>query len=211
MTDNIPPHLEPLVTDKLENLLARDAAMERLQEQRAAGLAIPPPVRLSDLLAMPEPDVQHRIKGLLKIRDRALLAAQQKAGKTTLRNNMVGNLVDGDDFLGMFPVTPVAPDRTVFVIDLEMDQWTSTLWLRDLAIQHPERVVLHSLRGRASTFGIHVPAVRREFAKFMNDCGAEVAVRVAAGGGVEVERAPGNVDVAPVGGEYADSAVVVSR
>ncbi|WP_197496547.1 hypothetical protein, partial [Mycobacterium sp. 1274761.0] len=27
-----------------------------------------------------------------------------------------------------------------------------------------------------STFGIHVPAVRREFAKFMNDCGAEVAV-----------------------------------
>ena len=57
-----------------------------------------------------------------------MLAAQFKAGKTTLIGNLVRTLADGDDWLGRDAVDPV--DGSVVLLDFEMSPTQLDSWLR---------------------------------------------------------------------------------
>jgi hypothetical protein len=154
------------VEHELRRMLIRDEARRRrAQQQRAAGAQRPPRVRLDTALLAPDVETPWLIHGWLPAAGRTLLAAQYKAGKTTLVANLLRCLVDGDDWLGRYPVTPV--DGTVAVLDLEMHPGQLVGWLRDQNIRHPERVLLIPARGGLAHLDLTDPEVRAEWANQM--------------------------------------------
>ena len=99
------------------------------------------------------------------------LAAQFKAGKSTLVGNVLRSLVDGDKFLDRFDAVPVG---RVALIDTELDTRTLRRWLREQAIDNTERVSVLPLRGAVSTFDILDPATRARWAAQLS--GADVVI-----------------------------------
>lgn len=118
---------------------------------------------LDAMLARAIATPMYRIAELLPQGGRALLAAQFKAGKTTLVGNLARALADGDAFLGQFAVRPIA-DGSIGILDFEMGDAQLQQWLGDQAIQHSERVVVMALRGKAGRFDLRDPAVRATWA-----------------------------------------------
>ena len=115
---------------------------------------LPPLVPLPELLGEPDEPVEYRIDGLLPTGGRSLLAAQFKAGKTTIRDNLVRSLADCVPFLGMFDVAPLDPGRTIVVLDNEMSRGQLRRWMRDQGIGRADRVHVVVLRGRVGEFNI---------------------------------------------------------
>ena len=93
---------------------------------------------------------------------RVVLAAQFKAGKTTLVSNCVRSLADGEPFLGLYPVTPLA--GTIAVLDFEMGKNQLRRWYRDQSIQRDDRVVIVPMRGQAAAFNILDSQMRARWA-----------------------------------------------
>ena len=100
-----------------------------------------------------------------------MLAAQFKAGKTTIVANLERSLVDGDQFLGAHDVTTV--DGTVVTIDLEMSTHQVDDWHADQKIRNDDRVIVIPLRGSAAAFDIVDPAIRKQWADMLKarSCG----------------------------------------
>lgn len=150
------------VAAELRRLRIQAEARRKLAAETSPPLPRPAPVLLSELLAEPDEPTEYRIDGLLPIGARVVLAAQYKAGKTTLMGNVIRSLVDGVPFLGVHQVTPTR--RRVVALDTEMGRKTLRRWLRDQRISAPDRVAVVALRGRVSSFDVLDPAVRREWA-----------------------------------------------
>lgn len=94
---------------------------------------------------------------------RVVLAAQFKAGKTTLVSNCVRSLADCEPFLGLYPVTPLA--GTIAVLDFEMGRNQLRRWYRDQAIRRDDRVVIVPMRGQAAAFNILDTQMRARWAR----------------------------------------------
>jgi len=92
-----------------------------------------------------------------------MLAAQYKAGKTTLNANLVRSLVDDEPFLGAATVHPVT--GTITVLDLEMSERQLEHWFASLGIVNDDGVAIVSLRGRASSLNILDDDVRTQWAE----------------------------------------------
>jgi hypothetical protein len=124
-----------------------------------------PPIPLADFLAVPDTEAQYRIDDLLPIGARALLTAQYKAGKTTMRDNLVKALADNRMFLNHFHVV----QARVALIDTEMDQRQMRRWLRAHSIQVQANVSVVPLRGAVSTFNILDPDVMAMWVEWLSD------------------------------------------
>lgn len=151
------------VRDETRKLRIREAAQRAVHRQGTP--PIPKPVRLTELLAVPDEPTIYRIDELWPVGARVVLAAQFKSGKTTLRDNLVRSLADGDPFLGAFKVT--VPDRTIAVIDNEMDERTTRRWFRDQGVINTDQVHVVSLRDQAASFDILDPHVRAQWAAML--------------------------------------------
>jgi hypothetical protein len=147
------------VRHELRRLEVLQEARRRLRAGESA--TRPPMLLLDQFLAVPDEPVRYRIDELMPIGARVLLAAQFKAGKTTLVANLLRSLVDGVDFLGR-PVT--TPDGRVVLLDGELDERMLRRWLREQRIRDTDRIALVSLRGRLSSLNLLDPAVREEWA-----------------------------------------------
>ena len=141
---------------------AQREARTRLDAEEYGTRPPPPLVTLRERLARPVALNQQRIEGWLPTGSRAVLAAQYKAGKTTLRDNLIRSLIDGDLFLGRCPVTPI--NGALALLDAEMGEGQLHEWLRDQRIQGDDAVVVLSLRGAATSFNILNPQVRSAWA-----------------------------------------------
>lgn len=108
--------------------------------------------------------------------DNVLIAAQAKAGKTTLVMNLIKCMADGGDFLGTFAFAPIAEGRTITVIDSEMSQDRYLEWAWRLGIEHPEKVATYFARGRAHHYDITNPAIRAQMAAELAERNTEVLV-----------------------------------
>lgn len=117
---------------------------------------------LRELVARPQPPTTYRIDQYQPADSRVMLAAQAKAGKTTLTGNVTRSLVDGDLFLGVHSVNPV---NRVGIIDFEMSERQLAAWLKDQAIVNDDRVTVIPMRGKASTFDILDEQTLNEWAK----------------------------------------------
>jgi len=156
------------VTRRAYELRVNDEARSLWTRQRAAAAGQQPPalINLVDLLAQPDQDTTYRIDELLPVGGRVLLAAQYKAGKTSMIANLLRSLVDGDPFLGRLRVEPV---QKVVLIDNELDVDMLRRWLRDQGIRNCAAIDLVCLRGRLTTFGITDDTTRADWADIMAD------------------------------------------
>jgi hypothetical protein len=161
------------VTRRAYEFRVSDEARALWTRQRATltGQQRPTLTNLVDLLAQPDEDTHYRINDLLPIGGRALLAAQYKAGKTSMIANLLRSLVDGHDFLGRLAVTPV---QRVVLIDDELDERMLRRWLRDQNITHQNAIDVLCLRGRLSGFDIIDDTIRADWAQTM--AGADLII-----------------------------------
>lgn len=153
---------ERCVEEAVRKLTVRaDARRLYVARQRPPQLD-PELATLADLTGRTWPAQRWRIENWLPARSRCLLAAQYKAGKTTLVTNLIRCLVDGEPWLRRHEVTPI--DGTVAVIDVEMNPQHITAWLSDQHIAHEDSVWIGALRGKAATFDLLDPATRTDWA-----------------------------------------------
>ncbi len=153
---------EGRITLELESLRVKQEARRLLDAESRPAAPIPPFETLREWLAEPDQPLTYRIDGWMPEGANTMLPAQFKSGKTTLRNNYLRSIVDGDLWLGRYDVTPI--DGTVLVLDFEMTKRQGKTWLRDAGIRRTGHVVLVSLRGCAAAFNILDERVRHEWA-----------------------------------------------
>jgi hypothetical protein len=152
-------------------LQIREEARLIHEERKAGTVTLPDFQQLQALLDEPDEDVRWVVDGLLGYGSKFMLAAQNKAGKTTLTGNLVRALADGGLFLDSFGTTAV---QRIVVIDDEMSKRDLRRWYRDLDIQTTTAVDLVPMRGYGSTFNILVPKVRTMWAERLR--GADVVI-----------------------------------
>jgi hypothetical protein len=153
-------------------LLVAEEARGRL----AARDAPPPPRSQSGeaFLAQPDDPVRYRVDGVQPAGGNVVVAAQFKAGKTVLTDNLLRAYCDGAAFLGVFAVEP-PPGRT-FLFDVEMPEGQHRRWLRDQGIAHPERFEYVNLRGAEASLNLLDPKSRREWAARIRDAGTATVI-----------------------------------
>jgi hypothetical protein len=165
------------VAVEVERLRVRDAAARivRLECAGALGaLSETALISLADFLAVADEPQRYRVEELWPVGGRVILAAAYKAGKTTLRDNLVRCLVDGDLFLGRFQVH--APAGRVVILDTELDVRMLRRWLREQRIVNTDRVSVLPLKGRMSAFDILDRDTRARWADRLREAEAGVAV-----------------------------------
>jgi AAA domain len=147
------------------------AAAELLAESAPP---MPASCRGDTFLAQPDDEPAYRIDGLWPAGGNVVIAAQFKAGKTTLRDNLIRSLCDGMPFLSRYGVTPL-PGQLV-VLDCEMPARTARRWLSAQMITHAERFTYMNLRGATASFNILVPQVLDTWAKVLAETGASTLI-----------------------------------
>lgn len=154
------------VAEEAQRIRVRTAARERVAAERETG-GMPPPVSLGELLAEPDDSADYRIDRLLPTGGRAVLAAQYKAGKSTLVGNLLRSLADGDPFLDEFATAQIPAGRCVVLIDNELDRRQIRRWLADQGVTSTDRVVVIPLRGAVSSMDLLNPQTLSRWAALL--------------------------------------------
>lgn len=155
----------------VESERVRREARRILDVEERPVVTVPAFDTLRERLACAIPPPTWRIDGWQPRHSRVMVAAQFKAGKTTLRDNYIRSKLDGDPFLGRDSVTPIS--GSLCVIDVEMNDGQFLSWLRAQRIQNDDRVFPIGLRGQATAFNVLDPAVRNEWASRLRAHGTE--------------------------------------
>lgn len=151
-------------------LKVRDAAVRKVAQDRVGAAVRPATVSLDAFLEVEDDEVVYRVERLWPTGGRVILAAQYKAGKSTLIGNVIRSLADGEPLLGQY----ATEQTTVALIDNELDERTLRRWLRDQGIQNRGQVKLVPLRGKVSSFDILDPETRAEWAESLK--GVDVVI-----------------------------------
>jgi len=166
---------EGAVLHRLQWLRVNHEARRRLDDENRPPIILPPVKNLETLLREPDTPTRYRIEDVAPERARIMLSAQSKAGKTTIRDNLMRSLTDGDPFLGRFTVH--TPAECVVLIDDEMSEDTLRRWLRDQAITNTVAVAdVIALRGRVGAFNLLDDRCRDRWAERLRDLGCDYLV-----------------------------------
>lgn len=137
--------LEQEVAQEVRRLLVQQRARATVRE--LTDPFEPPTYRANladDLAELTDEELPYTVGRLLPVGGNATVAAQFKAGKTTLLLNLIRAAADGGRFLGAFDVD--SPRRVVYV-NYELSERQAGHWLREAQIRHPDRVSVLNLRG----------------------------------------------------------------
>ncbi|ORV44537.1 hypothetical protein AWC02_14925 [Mycolicibacter engbaekii] len=166
---------EAAVQVQMDVLRIREEARRRFAAEQRPPVALPPVTSLTALLDEPDDPVVYTIDQLAPAGGRTLLAAQQKAGKTTMVNNVVRSLADGEPFLGRF--APTAGPHRIAIIDNELGRNNTRRWLRAQGITNTDAVVdVVSLRGQVGAFDITDTGLRARWARRFRELGVTYLV-----------------------------------
>jgi RecA-family ATPase len=138
---------ERKLRSKVDDLLLMDEARQQVAALKADAQFRSPEHRPSltqDLTAQPD-SLPETIEGLHRTGANAVIAAQYKAGKTTLVVNVLKALADGEPFLGRYPVD--FEGRIAF-FNYELDELQMVEWLASIGIRNTDRVTTVHLRGQ---------------------------------------------------------------
>jgi hypothetical protein len=168
--DHLPPDPERTPDDRHEQRVlwafqqerAKREARRRLDAEERGPVMLPDFETLRTRLARAVPVIRWRIQGWQPCETRVMLAAQFKAGKSTVVANLLRALVDGDDWLGRAHVEPIG--GTAVLVDLEMGATQLDAWYRAQHIRADDRVIVLPMRGRASSFNLLDDAIRAQWA-----------------------------------------------
>lgn len=150
--------------EEARRLRIRRKAAARVDAEARPPAEMPELVSLTSFLEEPDEEVRYRVDGLWPTDGRVMLAAQYKAGKTTLVNNLIRSLADGDPFLGAYETERA--DR-VILLDNELSPNMVRLWLREQGVRKTDAVDVISLRGKLSSFNILDPEVRTKWVRHL--------------------------------------------
>lgn len=192
-TDGVWDHRAAAVALEVERLeVRRDARLQLAHSDHLKTWREPPSYSLRELLALPDEPLAWRVADVMPEGSNVLLAAQYKTGKTTMMNELIRSLADGEDFLGTFKVSP----GNVAVFNYEVGQAQYGRWLRDRGIANADSVYVFNLRG--FTLPLSVPLIRDHVVRWLTNHGISVWIvdpfaRAFSGAGDENN----NADVAP--------------
>jgi len=147
--------------------LANDAARKQILRETLGEPKFTDRVWAHDMIARPKVTRHYRVDKLWPANGRIILAAQYKAGKTTLVGNLVRSLVDGTPFLSAFPVIPV--NGNVALFDTEMSEDMIQSWLSAQGIENAYKIAVFPMRGQVSTFDITDEAYRKHWTQQLKD------------------------------------------
>lgn len=153
---------------RMYSLHIEQAARDKIAAESAP--VIPDFTAGADFLAQTDPEPPWRIHGLWPAGGNVVLSAQFKAGKTTLRDNLIRCWCDGAPFLGRYEITPTG--GRIAVIDAEMPRTMARRWLNAQRIADAGRFAYVNIRGGAAAFNMLVPTVRGEWVKRLVGAGA---------------------------------------
>jgi hypothetical protein len=159
---------------EFRKLKARELAKQRYIQESTAGVHLPDFIRLDEFLAQPDDEDPYLIEEIWPKGGHILIVAQQKAGKTTLRNNLVKSLVDGYDFLNRFEVTPTA--GKIVILDLQLPKNMLRRWMRDVGINNTPQLVVVPMRGQGASLNLGIPEVRAKWAQKFKDWNASAVI-----------------------------------
>jgi hypothetical protein len=149
--------LEQLVRSRMLWRKADEIAKERIAAENRPPIEPDFSLDLETLFSEPVVQTQFLISEILPINARILLAAQHKAGKTTMIGNLVRSVCDSVPFLGYDVNVP--DDSRIGLLDFEMDKNTLIRWLRDMKIANPKGAQIWPMLGKVSQFDIRDPAI----------------------------------------------------
>jgi hypothetical protein len=165
---------ETAIRHRMTVLRVNREANRRLDDEERPEVILPPIKSLPALLAEPDTVTRYLLADVAPVDSRIILSAQYKAGKTTVVGNLIRSLVDGDPFLGRFPVNTTA---RVVLVDDELSENMLRRWLREQGIAATTGVAdVVSLRGRVSTFDLLDDRCRQLWATRLADVGCEYLV-----------------------------------
>jgi hypothetical protein len=144
--------LDAQVEAAVERMEIQERAKQVMAQRKAELVPLPTPTTLTALLNEPDQDSCELIEGWWPKEGRVLLAAPNKAGKSTLVGNLIRSLADGEPFLNKFIVSE--PQRVV-LLDVELSRWMTKTWLGDQNIANKSNVNYINLRGLATRFNVH--------------------------------------------------------
>ena len=153
---------ETRVDRHVEHLRIQQEAKDRIAREKAGNLELPPLKRLDAFLAEPDDETAYLIDRLWPTGGRVVLAAQQKAGKSTMVGNITRALADGTPFLNKYDTEQTT---RIVLVDDELHEGTLRRWLRDQGIVNTANVELVALRGYLSRFNILEESARQRWAE----------------------------------------------
>lgn len=164
------------IADAAERLRVAEAARQMVNAERLARTPPPGAMGLGAFIdAHADDETAWLIDGLWPLGGRVMLTAPAKGGKTTMMGNLVRTLADGVPFLDRFaPVNLSESGGRVVLLDTEMTEGHLARWLRAVAVDHPERVRVVSLRGRVGTLDPADPTNRAQWAHIL--AGAQTVI-----------------------------------
>ena len=165
MSAEYPDNREQAIAGEVERLRIRAEARRAYDDESREHVELPSVIPLTMFLSEPDTDPDYRLDQIMPTGSNVVLAAQYKAGKSTLVANLTRALVDAEPFLGVFETT--RPASRVVLIDNELDARTMRRWLRDQHIAHTDRVDVLPLRGRVGTFDLTDPVIRAQWAQLI--------------------------------------------
>lgn len=165
---------EQRIQREVAQMLEKNEARRRFDALTRPPAKQPTAWNISDLFAENFVPVDYRIERVAPVGSRVLLAAQYKAGKSTLVGNVIRNLADGDPFLGRFEVN--ARPVHIVLIDTELSPRMLQKWLQDQGIER-RNVTVYALRETGvSVFNILDERVRAQWAARLRDLGADYLI-----------------------------------
>lgn len=100
---------------------------------------------LATELQQPDEETAWQVFEVIPQGANVLLTAAYKSGKTTMVNNLVKSLADGNPFLNKYGIEP--HNGRIVVFNYEVDQRQYRQWVRDVNIANLDKVTLVHLRG----------------------------------------------------------------
>lgn len=145
------PGFAALVHREMTQDAAREYAVEKRGQVEFLGEGLPKEATvLTDFLEKIFEYPKFMIEGLMRNFSVVHLAAQAKAGKTTLVCHLIKCLVDGTPFLGKFPTS--IHDGKVGYMNLELPEDQMQEWLDRQEIENTDNLVVWNLRDEPSPF-----------------------------------------------------------
>jgi len=170
------PKIEEKTQQILLNLQAKDDAQERHARLKAAqSVDQIELVTARELLSEDIADATYLVDRLWPAGGNVLLAAQAKAGKSTLSLNLTKAIATGTRFLGQFETAQ--PAGNIGIVDLELNRGQLQQWMRGVGVDQ-DNVVIFPMRGRASAIAGSIldPQARRAFAAQLRDANISVLI-----------------------------------
>lgn len=164
---------ERAVARRVEQLIVNDEANKGYRAQKAARVSMPDIQSLSEFLDLDIAQEPYVIDRIWPTGGNVLMAAQRKAGKTTMRDNLTRALVDGDPFMDAFTI---CNRRRVAILDFELSAPMLQAWLRRQCIRNTDAVTVIPMTGRAGSFNILDDAMRTRWARMLNGQGVDVLI-----------------------------------